>query len=86
MEFFTTIDFIICLITGAIIGWLAWQFVRGKGLGLTGNIGIGLVGGALGGWAFDLLDFMNLGDFLDPIIASVVGAVILLAIVRTVWR
>jgi uncharacterized membrane protein YeaQ/YmgE (transglycosylase-associated protein family) len=86
MEFFTTIDFIICIIVGAIVGLLAGPVIKGKGLGLIGNIVVGLVGGVVGGWAFDVLDFMDIGDVLDPIIASVVGAAIFLAIANAIRR
>jgi uncharacterized membrane protein YeaQ/YmgE (transglycosylase-associated protein family) len=86
MDFFVTIDFIICLIVGAIVGLLAGQVMKGRGPGLIGNIVVGLVGGVAGGWVFDVLDFMNLGDVLDPIIAGVVGAVVLLAIAGAIRR
>lgn len=86
MEFFTTEDFTICLIVGAVVGLLAGQVIKGSSLGLIGNAVVGLVGGVIGGWLFDLLDFMNIGDVLDPIIAAVVGSVILLAIASVIWR
>jgi uncharacterized membrane protein YeaQ/YmgE (transglycosylase-associated protein family) len=86
MDFFVTVDFIICLIVGAVVGLLAGQVIKGKGLGLIGNIVVGIVGGVAGGWAFDVLDFMDIGDVLDPIIAGVVGAVILLAIASAIRR
>jgi uncharacterized membrane protein YeaQ/YmgE (transglycosylase-associated protein family) len=44
------------------------------------------VGGAISGWAFDYLDFMDIGDLLDPMIAGVMGALILLAIAGTIRR
>jgi uncharacterized membrane protein YeaQ/YmgE (transglycosylase-associated protein family) len=86
MEFFATEDFIICLIVGAIVGLLAAMLIKGRGFGFIGNTVVGVIGGVIGGWVFDLLDFMNLGDVLDPIIASVVGAVILLAIASAIRR
>lgn len=86
MEFFTTVDFLICLAAGAVIGLLAGLIMKNNSLGLIGNTVVGLVGGAFGGWLFDLLDFMNFGDLLDPIIAAAVGAVVLLAIAGVIWR
>ena len=79
MEYFMSFDSVVALITGAIIGGLAGQVI--KGLGLVGNIVTGIVGGLIGGLIFDSLDFMNTGDITDPAIAGLVGAVILLAIV-----
>lgn len=50
MDFFSTIDFIICLIVGAVVGVLAGQFMKGRGFGLIGNIVVGLVGGRSTCW------------------------------------
>jgi uncharacterized membrane protein YeaQ/YmgE (transglycosylase-associated protein family) len=86
MEFFATVDFAICLIVGVVVGLLARQLMKGGGYGLLGNALIGLVGGVVGGWAFDYLDFMDIGDLLDPIIAGVVGSVLLLAIAGVIRR
>ena len=84
MEFILSIDAVISLITGAIIGGLAGRVM--KGFGLMGNIVTGIVGGLIGGLLFDALDFMNVGDIADPAIAGLVGSVILLAIVGLVRR
>ena len=84
MEFLLSINSVICLITGAIIGGLSGKIM--KGLGLTGNILVGLVGGLIGGLAFDRLDVIDVGDMADPALAGLVGSVILLAIVGVVQR
>ena len=47
--------FIMFLIIGGIAGWLAGQLMKGRGFGLFGNIGIGIVGAFLGGFLFNLL-------------------------------
>ena len=80
MEFFSTPDLYICLIVGAVVGLIAWQLMKDRVPGLLGDVLIGMVGGVLGGYLFDWLDFMNIGDVLDPIIAAVVGSVVLLGI------
>lgn len=80
MEIIRSVDFFIFLIVGAIAGGLFGQFVKGGGFGLAGNITIGIVGSAISGFVFDWLDFMNVGDLADPVIAGVLGAVILLTI------
>jgi uncharacterized membrane protein YeaQ/YmgE (transglycosylase-associated protein family) len=81
MDFFTSADGVICLVVGIIAGVLAKQFLKGGGLGLIGNIVIGAVGAVVGGYLFDVINIIDVGDFEDPIIAGAVGAVILLAIV-----
>jgi uncharacterized membrane protein YeaQ/YmgE (transglycosylase-associated protein family) len=42
---------IVWLIIGAIAGWLAGQIVKGYGLGLVGNIVVGIVGAIIAGAA-----------------------------------
>ncbi|MEZ4862308.1 MAG: hypothetical protein R3C14_13415 [Caldilineaceae bacterium] len=79
-EYLMSIDSIICLISGAVIGLLAAQLFKGWGFGLIGNILIGLIGGVLGGAVFNNLDVMNLGDFADPIVAGLVGGTIFVGI------
>jgi uncharacterized membrane protein YeaQ/YmgE (transglycosylase-associated protein family) len=86
MEFFSTVDFLICMIVGVVVGLLAWQVMKGSRLGLIGSILAGLVGGGIGGWLFDVLDFMDIGDVLDPVIAALVGASVLLTIAFLLWR
>lgn len=78
MEFIASIDSVICVIVGAIVGALAGRIV--KGFGMVGNIAAGAAGGLIGGLVFDKIDVMDVGDYSDPIIASVVGSVITLAI------
>ena len=86
MEFFGTVDFVICLLVGAVVGLIATPILKRRGLGPIGNGVVGLVGGVISGWAFDLLDFMQIGDLLDPIIAGLVGAFVLLAAVGAFRR
>ena len=78
------LSFLWYLIVGGFAGWLAGKVMKGKGFGLFGNIGIGILGGFLGGWVFRFLGvtkFEN-GDFLTAFI----GAILLLWIVRMIKR
>ncbi|MEP6796211.1 MAG: GlsB/YeaQ/YmgE family stress response membrane protein [Saprospiraceae bacterium] len=45
-------DIVIMLFTGAVLGWLGSLIFKGRGLGLYGNIIIGLLGSVLGYWVF----------------------------------
>ena len=86
MEYIMSMDAAISLITGAIIGGLAAQMQVMKNLGLITNILIGAAGGLIGGFFFDWLDILNVGDIADPAIAGLVGSVIVMAIVYLVRR
>ena len=79
MEIITSIDFVIFIIVGAVIGGLAGEVMKAKGSIL--NIVISIVGSVISGFIFDWLNFMDIGDYADPIIAGAVGSVIFLAIV-----
>jgi uncharacterized membrane protein YeaQ/YmgE (transglycosylase-associated protein family) len=46
----TLTGLIIFLLIGAVAGWLAGQIMRGGGLGLLGNIVVGVIGALIGGW------------------------------------
>jgi len=82
-------NFIIWLIVGAIIGWLA-SLVMKRPEGLILNIVVGIVGAMLGGWLISPLigaGTINQSDFSLPgLLVSFIGAVILLAIVNLVQR
>ena len=67
------------IIIGAIAGWLAGQFMKGRGFGLLGNIVIGIIGSFIGGWLFGVLGWV-MGGILGAIISAVVGAVLFLFI------
>ena len=78
-------NIIIWLIIGALAGWLAGVLVKGGGFGVLWNIGIGIIGSFIGGWVFGLLGIAALGA-VGSFVAAVVGAVILLFIVRLIKR
>lgn len=83
------INFIIWLIVGAIIGWVASQLM-GRPEGLLLNIVVGIVGAFLAGLVLTPLlgiGTINQGNFsLPALIVSLVGAIVLLAIVGVFQR
>ena len=48
-----TLSVVFLLILGGLAGWLAATLVRGHGLGVWGNIGVGIVGAVLGATLLD---------------------------------
>ena len=67
------------LVIGALAGWLAGQFVKGRGFGIPANIVIGILGGFLGGVLFGILGFKAV-HMIGRLISGTVGAVLLLAL------
>jgi uncharacterized membrane protein YeaQ/YmgE (transglycosylase-associated protein family) len=84
-------NFIIWLIVGGIIGWLASMIMKTDAQqGIILNVVVGIVGSFLGGWLIAPLlgsGTANSGDFsVMGLIASLIGAIILLAIVNLFRR
>lgn len=84
-------NIIIWLIIGGVIGWLASLIMRTDAQqGVLLNIVVGIVGAVLGGWLISPLvgsATINQGDFsLSGFVVSLLGAIILLAIVNLFRR
>ena len=80
-------NFIIWLVIGGVIGWLASLIMKTDGQqGIILNVVVGIVGAFLGGWLISPLlgvGTINQDNFSLPAMGvSLVGALILLAIVN----
>jgi uncharacterized membrane protein YeaQ/YmgE (transglycosylase-associated protein family) len=74
-------NFIVWLIIGGIIGWLASIAMKTNAqMGLVANVIVGIVGAALGGWLAGVLG-IGAGGAMSYVIA-LLGAIILIAILR----
>jgi uncharacterized membrane protein YeaQ/YmgE (transglycosylase-associated protein family) len=76
---------LIWIVIGLIAGWLASLIVGGGG-GIIGYLIAGLIGSVVGGFLAQQLKIkLNLGNaFLEHLIVSVVGAIIVLIIARII--
>jgi len=84
-------NFIIWLVVGGILGWLASLIMKTDGQqGIGLNIVVGIVGALIGGWLISPLlggGTINSGDFsVMSLLSSLIGAIILLAVVNLVRR
>ena len=84
-------NFIIWLIVGGLIGWLASIVMKTDAQqGMFLNVVVGIVGALLGGWLISPLigvGTINQDSFsLPALLVSFVGAAILLAIVNLIRR
>jgi len=84
-------NFIIWIVIGGVIGWLASMVMRTDAQqGIFLNVVVGIVGSFLGGWLLSPLfgtGTINSDDFsLMSLLVSFLGAVILLAIVNLIRR
>ena len=72
-------------IIGLFAGWLANMVIKGDGYGLIANLIIGLIGSLLGGWFVQLFSYGDV-SLMGILIASIVGAVLLLCIVAIITK
>lgn len=75
---------IIWLVVGGLAGWLASLVVRGGGSGILVNIVVGIVGAVIAGWLFGT--GINDAITVNTFVYSVLGAIILLAILHLINR
>ena len=84
-------NFIIWIVLGGVIGWVASMIMRTDAQqGIFLNIVVGIVGALLGGWFISPMvgvPTINQNAFsMGALLVSLIGAVILLAIVNLVRR
>ena len=84
-------NIIVWLVVGGLIGWVASMVMRTDAQqGIFLNVVVGIVGAALGGWFLSPLvgvSTINQSNFsIAGLVVSLVGAVILLAVVNLVRR
>jgi uncharacterized membrane protein YeaQ/YmgE (transglycosylase-associated protein family) len=80
-----TLSLLWFLIIGLIAGFLAGKIMNGSGYGLIGDLVIGIVGAIVGGWAFGLMGIAA-GGLIGALITALIGALLLIFIVRMIKR
>jgi uncharacterized membrane protein YeaQ/YmgE (transglycosylase-associated protein family) len=69
---------------GCIAGALAGRVVEGGGFGIVGDIVVGIVGALLGGVLAHLLGIDSSVRLLGSFLLALIGAIVLLAILRLI--
>ena len=78
---------VVILVIGLIAGWLAGRIMKGSGYGLIGDLVIGIIGGFIGTWLWGVLHLPVIVNFwVNAIVSSTVGAVILLFVLRLIKK
>ncbi len=82
-----TNSLIVVLVVGLVAGWLASKIVQGTGLAIIGDIIIGVIGASIGPWLFSYFHLrIGVNFWVDNIITAMIGAIILLVVLRLVRR
>ena len=78
---------IIILLLGALAGWLAGMVFQGGGLGLIGNIVVGILGGFVGYWLLPKINVhINTGTtWLNYVLTAAIGAFVLLIVINLIF-
>ena len=74
------------LVIGIIAGWLAGNIMKGGSFGLIGDLVVGVVGSFIGGYLFGYLVLGNAYGTFGEIGMATVGAIVLLGVIRLIWR
>ncbi|WP_211352173.1 GlsB/YeaQ/YmgE family stress response membrane protein [Dinghuibacter silviterrae] len=59
--------------------------MRGEGFGILWDIVVGIIGGWVGGWIFGLIG-LHAGGTFGSFIVAIIGAVILIWVIRMIKR
>ena len=77
-------NIVLWLVFGAIAGWAA-SAIMGTREGLLMDILLGVVGAVVGGWIMSLFGSSGVSGFnLYSFVVAIIGAVVLVAIVRAI--
>lgn len=79
-------EIIATLLIGAIAGWLGAQIFKGGGLGLIGNIVVGILGSFVGYWLLGKLGISFGTGWIGAILTGALGAVIILAVINVLFK
>jgi uncharacterized membrane protein YeaQ/YmgE (transglycosylase-associated protein family) len=74
------------ILIGILAGFLAGKLMQGRGFGLIVDLLLGIVGSFIGSWIFARLGIATTGGFIGQLLVSLVGALLLLFIVRLIRR
>jgi uncharacterized membrane protein YeaQ/YmgE (transglycosylase-associated protein family) len=79
-------EIIATLIIGAAAGWLGGMIYKGSGLGIIGNIVVGIIGSFVGYWLLGKLGISLGSGWIGAILTGAVGAIIILVLLNLIIK
>ena len=73
---------LVTLLIGAAAGWLGSVIYKGSGLGVLGNIVVGIIGSFVGTWLLGKLDVHIGSGILGAILTGAIGAIVILVLIN----
>ncbi|HRG83165.1 MAG TPA: GlsB/YeaQ/YmgE family stress response membrane protein [Chitinophagaceae bacterium] len=73
---------LVIVLIGAAAGWLGSFLVKGRGLGLVGNVVVGILGSFVGSWILrELKVSIGSSPLVNAILTGAIGAFVILFVV-----
>lgn len=79
-------EILVTLLIGAVAGWLGSVLYKGSGLGLIGNIIVGIAGSFLGYWLLGKLGISLGSGWIAAVLTGAIGAVIILFLLNLIIK
>ena len=79
-------EILVTLIIGAAAGWLGSMIYKGSGLGVLGNIVVGIIGSFVGYWLLGKLGVSLGTGWVGAILTGAIGAIIILVILNLLFK
>jgi uncharacterized membrane protein YeaQ/YmgE (transglycosylase-associated protein family) len=74
------------LIIGALAGWLGSKIYTGSGLGLIGNIIVGILGSVVGFWLLGKMGVSLGTGWIGAVLTGAIGAIVILVILNLIFK
>jgi uncharacterized membrane protein YeaQ/YmgE (transglycosylase-associated protein family) len=78
--------YVYIILVGLIAGWATGKIMKGSGYGLPVDILLGIAGAIVGSWILGLLGIYTSGGIVPRILVAILGAVVLVVIVRALKK
>jgi uncharacterized membrane protein YeaQ/YmgE (transglycosylase-associated protein family) len=79
-------EIVVILIIGAVAGWLGSTIYKGSGLGIIGNIIVGIAGSFVGYWLLGQLGVSLGGGWIGAILTGAIGAIVILFLLNLIFK
>ena len=79
-------ELLVTLLIGGTAGWLGSMIYKGSGLGIIGNIVVGIVGSFIGYWLLGKLDIHLGSGWIGAILTGAVGAIVILFLINLIFK
>jgi len=76
----------VILLAGLLVGWIAMKFMEKYGMGIVGDVIVGMIGAYIGNWLAPRLGVHFGTGLVRAGLNSTVGAIVLLLLVRLIRR